>query len=146
MASADYDRIEFRRLRDIPPDAIIELINDPVVRRHLPLARGEFGISECTRFVATKERIWDEQGFGPWAFVLDGEFIGWGGFSRRAKTWTLAWSSTGSTGGQALLSTAESWDTPSTSSASIPLSPCSRRAEHGPRPWADWVFAKKARA
>ena len=23
--------------------------------------------------------MWEESGFGPWAFVLDDEFIGWGG-------------------------------------------------------------------
>jgi RimJ/RimL family protein N-acetyltransferase len=79
MTPTDYDRIACKRLREISPEAIIELINDPAVRRHLPLAKGEFGISECTRFVAAKERIWDEHGFGPWAFLLDGEFIGWGG-------------------------------------------------------------------
>jgi hypothetical protein len=51
-------------------------MNDPAVRRHLPLARGEFGASECKSFVAVKERMWEVGGFGPWAFVLDGEFIG----------------------------------------------------------------------
>ncbi|NES73615.1 MAG: GNAT family N-acetyltransferase, partial [Okeania sp. SIO2D1] len=61
------------------PVAIINLMNDPAVRRHLPLAQGEFGDVECARFVANKERMWEENGFGPWAFVLDDEFIGWGG-------------------------------------------------------------------
>ena len=54
-------------------------MNDPLVRRHLPLARGTFGKAECARFVAAKERIWAEHGYGPWAFVVDGEFAGWGG-------------------------------------------------------------------
>lgn len=79
MAPADYERIAFARLTEIRPDAIIELMNDPAVRRHLPLAQGEFGASECGRFVADKERMWAESGFGPWALLLDGEFIGWGG-------------------------------------------------------------------
>jgi len=47
MTSTNYDGIAFRRLHEIPAEAIIELMNDPVVRRHLPLARGEFGNSEC---------------------------------------------------------------------------------------------------
>lgn len=34
---------------------------------------------EYTRFIAAKERIWEENGYGPWAFVLDDEFVGWGG-------------------------------------------------------------------
>lgn len=58
---------------------IIELMNDPDVRRHLPLARGHFGKSDCERFVAAKERIWEEHGYGPWAFVLGDAFVGWGG-------------------------------------------------------------------
>ena len=77
--SLDYSRIVFRRLSDVRPDAIIDLMNDPDVRRHLPLARGHFGRGECERFVAAKERIWDEHGYGPWAFMLDEDFVGWGG-------------------------------------------------------------------
>ena len=79
MASRDYKKIVFTRLSEVDPGAIIELVNDPAVRRHLPLARGHFGPSECEKFVADKERIWEEHGYGPWAFVIDCEFIGWGG-------------------------------------------------------------------
>jgi len=75
----DYGRISFRRLHDVSPEAIIDLMNDPDVRRHLPLAQGHFGMPEYERFVAAKDRIWDENGYGPWAFVLDGDFVGWGG-------------------------------------------------------------------
>ena len=79
MAAFDYEKIAFKRLREIRPDSIIELMNDPAVRRQMPLARGHFGVSECESFVAVKERMWEERGFGPWAFVLNDEFIGWGG-------------------------------------------------------------------
>ncbi len=79
MASRDYEEIAFKRLSEVDPRFIIELLNDPAVRRHLPLARGHFGPSECEKFVAAKERIWEENGFGPWAFVIGDEFIGWGG-------------------------------------------------------------------
>lgn len=34
---------------------------------------------ECQRLVAAKERIWEENGYGPWAFLLDDDFVGWGG-------------------------------------------------------------------
>lgn len=74
-----HGEIHFRRLPEIAPTDIIELMNDPEVRRHLPLARDHFGPSDCERFVRSKERMWHERGFGPWAFVQDGEFIGWGG-------------------------------------------------------------------
>ncbi len=71
--------IRFGRLTDVEPEHIIELINDSKVRRHLPLAREHFGPAACARFVESKERMWQEHGFGPWAFVRDGVFIGWGG-------------------------------------------------------------------
>lgn len=54
-------------------------MNDPDVRRHLPLARGHFGTADCERFVAAKEQIWEEHGYGPWAFILGDELVGWGG-------------------------------------------------------------------
>ena len=79
MPAFDYEKVVFRRLGEIRQDSIIELMNDPAVRRHLPLARGYFGVSECKSFVAVKERMWEDSGFGPWAFVLNDEFIGWGG-------------------------------------------------------------------
>ena len=79
MTGIDYGNVAFKRLTEISRDSIIQLMNDPAVRRHLPLARGRFGASECASFVAAKERMWEESGFGPWAFVLEDEFIGWGG-------------------------------------------------------------------
>lgn len=71
--------IQLRRLSEVTADEIMELMNDPDVRRHLPLARGHFGSMDCERFVQNKERMWHEHGFGPWAFVQGGQFIGWGG-------------------------------------------------------------------
>ena len=95
MARSDHGEIAFKRLSDVDPGAIIELVNDPAVRRHLPLARGRFGPSECESFVAAKERIWEENGYGPWAFVIGDEFIGWGGLQPEGKlasraAWILA--------------------------------------------------------
>jgi hypothetical protein len=74
--------IVFRRLPEVAPGDLIALMNDPRVRRHLPLARGAFGPRECARFVAAKERLWAEHGYGPWAFVIGGEFAGWGGLQQ----------------------------------------------------------------
>ena len=79
MAGNDYDELVFKRLSEVDHEALIELMNDPAVRRHLPLARGYFGPSECEEFVAAKEGMWREHGYGPWAFVLDDELVGWGG-------------------------------------------------------------------
>jgi [ribosomal protein S5]-alanine N-acetyltransferase len=71
--------IVFTRLTEVDQAAIIQLMNHALVRRHLPLARGSFGPAECEKFVAAKERHWEEHGYGPWAFIIDGEFAGWGG-------------------------------------------------------------------
>lgn len=79
MTSPNYKKIEFRQLSEVSPHAIIELMNDPDVRRHLPLAKGHFGMPEYKRFIAAKEQIWNEYGYGPWSFVLEDEFVGWGG-------------------------------------------------------------------
>ena len=79
MSRPDRRRIAFRRLRDVKSSAIIRLMNDAAVRRHLPLAHGTFGAADCDEFVASKERMWEEHGYGPWAFMLGDEFVGWGG-------------------------------------------------------------------
>ncbi|MEM8485360.1 MAG: GNAT family N-acetyltransferase [Bacteroidota bacterium] len=79
MNTYDYTQIEFRRLLEVEPRAIIDLMNDPDVRRHLPLAQGHFGQEDYKRFIAGKEKIWTTHGYGPWAFMLGDEFVGWGG-------------------------------------------------------------------
>lgn len=71
--------VEFKRLTETSLVDLAELFNHPDVRRHLPLAKGEFTAEKCARFVSSKERIWDEHGYGPWAFFVDGQFAGWGG-------------------------------------------------------------------
>jgi len=71
--------LTLRRLTEVEPGDIIALMSDPRVRRHMPLARGEFGLAECAAFVEAKEALWREHGYGPWAFVIGGEFAGWGG-------------------------------------------------------------------
>ena len=71
--------VVFKRLSEVDKSAIIDLMNNPLVRRHMPLARVDFGPAECDEFIVAKERLWEDHGFGPWAFVIDGEFVGWGG-------------------------------------------------------------------
>ena len=79
MVTDSHAEIVFSRLPQVDAADLIALMNDPRVRRHLPLARGVFGPAECEQFVEMKERIWAEHGYGPWAFVIRGEFAGWGG-------------------------------------------------------------------
>lgn len=71
--------IEFKRLTEVPLRDLADLFNDPAVRRHLPLAKAPFTARTCAGFVAAKEKMWMEHGYGPWAFFVDGEFAGWGG-------------------------------------------------------------------
>ncbi len=71
--------IEFKPLSEVDPSDIIELLNDPRVRHQMPLTSDNFGAAECEGFIAAKERLWAEHGYGPWAIVVDGKFAGWGG-------------------------------------------------------------------
>lgn len=71
--------IEFKRLPKIQKSDIIDLMNNNLVRRQMPLLQGEFTKEDCEKFVAGKEQLWSEHGYGPWAFVVDGQFAGWGG-------------------------------------------------------------------
>ncbi len=73
------DNFEFRPLGEIPRDDIIRLMNHPLVRRHLPLARGVFDDTACTTFLKSKEELWVRHGYGPRAITIGGEFAGWGG-------------------------------------------------------------------
>lgn len=71
--------IEFKRLTDVKKSEIIELMNNPLVRRQMPLTWDNFGERDCDEFVAAKERLWSKHGYGPWAFFVEGKFVGWGG-------------------------------------------------------------------
>lgn len=72
-------QIQFKLLSEIKKSEIIELLNHPLVRRHMPLAKEYFDDAAYDAFIADKENLWAEHGFGPWAFVVDGNFVGWGG-------------------------------------------------------------------
>lgn len=71
--------IEFKSLGEIQKSNIINLMNNSLVRRQMPLLKGEFTEVDCDRFVNSKELMWKEHGFGPWAFIISGQFVGWGG-------------------------------------------------------------------
>ena len=71
--------ITLKRLSDVPPANFVDLMNDPLVRRQMPLAADGFDEAECRAWIDEKERLWAEHGFGPWAIFIDGAFAGWGG-------------------------------------------------------------------
>ncbi len=69
----------FKRLGEVELSEYVELHADPLVRRHMPLSDDHFDAAECAIWIEGKERMWREAGFGPWAFLIDGKFAGWGG-------------------------------------------------------------------
>ena len=85
-------RAKFKRLNDVTRAKIIALFNHPQIKRHMPLIKGRFTTSDCDKFLSEKEQMWKEYGYGPWAFLVDGQFAGWGGCSRKreSRTWPLS--------------------------------------------------------
>ncbi len=71
--------IEFKNLGEIEKSNIIDLMNNSLVRRQMPLLKGDFSEIDCDKFVASKEQMWEKHGYGPWAFVINNQFAGWGG-------------------------------------------------------------------
>lgn len=73
------ESIKLVRLTEINRYEIIELMNNQLVRRQMPLLDGEFNNNDCEKFIANKEQLWSEHGYGPWAFIVGKRFAGWGG-------------------------------------------------------------------
>ncbi len=82
--------ISFMRLTEVDKFDIIELMNHPSLKRHMPLLSDEFTEDDCNKFIAAKEQLWAEHGYGPWAFVVDGKFAGWGGLQPESGETDLA--------------------------------------------------------
>lgn len=72
-------QLEFKRLSEISCADLIALNTNRLVMRQMPLSDGDFGEAECREWVAGKEEQWERYGYGPWAFLIDGKFAGWGG-------------------------------------------------------------------
>ena len=71
--------LEFKRMSEINNAEYVALHQNSLVRRQMPLMNEKFREKECKEWVAGKEKQWEEHGYGPWAFVIDGRFAGWGG-------------------------------------------------------------------
>lgn len=78
------DAIQFVPLNSVREEEIIALMNEERVGRLLPLLVGEFTAEDCRAFIAAKQALWDTHGYGPWAFVINGKFAGWGGLQAEA--------------------------------------------------------------
>ena len=73
------DKIKFVHLSKIEEKQIIDLMSNEAVGKHLPLLADGFSENNCRAFLKAKKNLWDEHGFGPWAFLINDEFAGWGG-------------------------------------------------------------------
>lgn len=82
--------IEKRRLKFVEKNLIIKLLNDPLVKRHMPLSAESFDEKNYHEFITSKEAIWEEFGFGPYAYFVNNEFIGWGGIQPDEEDFELA--------------------------------------------------------
>jgi ribosomal-protein-alanine N-acetyltransferase len=72
--------ITFAPLSSIEPEKLRSLLNDPQVLRHMPLSGPDpMSMNEIRDWVAAKEDITQQHGFGPQAILVDGSFAGWGG-------------------------------------------------------------------
>jgi len=71
--------VEFKKLGDIEKSKIVDLMNNALVRKQMPLLRGDFNEIDCDKFITSKEQMWEKHGYGPWAFIVNNEFAGWGG-------------------------------------------------------------------
>lgn len=79
MTVGAHMRFEKRRLNKVDKDSMIQLLTHPSVQRHMPLSTSSFGEKEYATFIAAKEKIWEKHGFGPSAYFVDDQFIGWAG-------------------------------------------------------------------
>jgi len=71
--------IKFVHLSEIDQEQMINLMNNPLVGKQLPLLGDGFSTEDYHDFLKSKKQLWDDHGFGPWAFMIKGIFAGWGG-------------------------------------------------------------------
>jgi [ribosomal protein S5]-alanine N-acetyltransferase len=71
--------LSFKKLSEVDCLEFIALHQNPLVRRYMPLTTDSFDEAECAEWLAAKEQMWQDAGYGPWAFFSDDQFIGWGG-------------------------------------------------------------------
>lgn len=79
--------IAFTRLSMVDPADIMAHMSDPRVAEHMPLLTGTWDKAAVTKFIADKEERWHRDGLGHWAILVDGAYVGWGGFQKEGEEW-----------------------------------------------------------
>ncbi len=82
--------IAFVRLTEVEPDEIRTHMSDPRMRDHMPLLKGDWDEQTTAGFIEAKEACWARDGLGHWAFLVDGAYVGWGGFQKEGEEWDFA--------------------------------------------------------
>ncbi len=72
-------KLEFKRLTEVGLAEIISLNNNAEVLRQMPLSSANFNDVSAKEWVKQKDAQWEQYGYGPWAFLIDQQFAGWGG-------------------------------------------------------------------
>ncbi|WP_240754376.1 GNAT family N-acetyltransferase [Lampropedia aestuarii] len=67
---------------DIPVQQWMTLLKHPDVIRHMPLADTNWDEAAIAAWAQGKDTQWKENGYGPLAIRMDGQFAGWGGFQQ----------------------------------------------------------------
>lgn len=71
-------QITFSPLREANSEDLFQLLNDPRVTRHMPLAE-PVDLEWIDNWKEAKSRQWPNPDHGPWAVYVDGKFAGWSG-------------------------------------------------------------------
>lgn len=71
--------LSLRPLSHVDKQQIIDLMRDPRVVAHLPLAPKQFAEADYAAFIQDKQQLWQRYGLGPSAVFIEGVFAGWGG-------------------------------------------------------------------
>ncbi len=87
MIAVMKDEVSFVRLTEIEPTEIARHMSDPRLAEHMPLLVGKWDTEVVENFVARKERSWIRDGLGHWAILVNGEYVGWGGFQKEGEEW-----------------------------------------------------------
>ncbi|AUR31462.1 GNAT family N-acetyltransferase [Morganella morganii] len=82
--------LEFKRLTQIEPADITALNNHPKVLQQMPLGSPDFDDEKSRNWAEEKDAQWEINGYGPWAFVIDDVFAGWGGLQKEDDDADLA--------------------------------------------------------
>lgn len=77
---SDVIDISFVRLTEVDVAALVELFNEPLNARHMPLSGNDWTEETAAKWVRVKDDQWRANGYGPWAVLVNGAFAGWGGF------------------------------------------------------------------